>query len=64
MTVLLIRYDTNCIFTLSYNSIEDIINHIENEKKNIGSINYDLINKVKNHLNVSSEIYNIDYYDE
>lgn len=56
--------DTNCIFTLSYNSIEDIINHIENEKKNIGSINYDLINKVKNHLNVSSEIYNIDYYDE
>jgi len=55
--------DTNCIFTLSYNSVEDIISHIENEKKNIGLINYDLINKVKTHLNVSSEIYNTNYYD-
>lgn len=40
--------------TLQYENIDDIINHIEDEAKTIGTMDTDLSDKVKNFLNVGS----------
>jgi hypothetical protein len=55
--------DTKCPCALNYTSLDDIINHIENERKKIGTIDYSLIEKVKNYVIPSKEIYNTNYYE-
>lgn len=63
MGIKTIYNDTKCPCALNYTSIDDIINHIENEKKKIGTIDYSLIECVKKFIIPSKEIYNTNYYE-
>ena len=55
--------DTQCPCALTYNSIDDIIDHIENEKKTIGTIDHKLIERVKNFITPDKEIYYTGFYE-
>ena len=55
--------DCKCPAALPYKSIDDIINHIENEKKTIGTIDYSLVENVKKFITPYKEIYYTSFYD-
>jgi hypothetical protein len=55
--------DSKCPAALTYNSIDDVINHIENEKKTIGTIDDKLIENVKNFITPDECIYYTGFYE-
>ena len=48
--------------SLNYNNFDDICNLIDNEMKTIGTIDYELSNKVKNFLKIDPIYFNENYY--
>lgn len=56
--------DILCPTSLNYENIDDIINHIDNEMKNINKINYELIDKLKKHLELDNEVFHTKYYEK
>jgi hypothetical protein len=55
--------DSKCPAALPYNSIDDIINHIENERKTIGTIDDNLIANVKKFITPDEMIYYSGFYE-
>lgn len=43
--------------SLNYNNFNDICNHIDDERKKIGTIDNDLANTVKKYLTVSEDFF-------
>lgn len=56
--------DNNCPAGLSYTNINDIIDHIETEKHKIGTIDNDVVKKIRFHVTPNPEIYHSDYYEK
>ena len=55
-------WNGNTPSALNYKTINDIISHIENEKKLIGTIDYKMSESVKKFLNIKKYIYDINTY--
>ena len=55
--------DSNCPAALTYNSIDDVINHIENEKKTIGTIDDKFVENVKKFITPDENIYYTGFYE-
>ena len=55
--------DSKCPAALHYNSIDDIINHIENERKTVGTIDGNLIENVKKFITPDEIIYYTGFYE-
>lgn len=55
--------DIKCPASLTYNSIDDVINHIENERKTIGTIDDKLIENVKKFITPDENIYYTGFYE-
>jgi len=55
--------DSNCPAALTYNSIDDVINHIENEKKTIGTIDDKFVENVKKFITPDENIYYTSFYE-
>jgi hypothetical protein len=55
--------DIKCPASLPYSSIDDIINHIENERKTIGTIDDKLIENVEKFITPDENIYYTGFYE-
>lgn len=55
-------HNGNSPSALHYNNFDDICNHIENEMKNIGQIDYELADNVKKYLTLDPAFFTTDYH--
>jgi len=49
---------------LNYETIDDVCLHIENERKTIGTCDYELCNKMKNYLTLPEEFFRTNFYEK